>query len=144
MMAFDINEKGQITGEGSYLGKVVAYLMTPQPIGIALDIKPGDDLNNISLRSRGFISVAILTTDDFVASNVDPSSVEFGPGPAFIGDGGAHFDDVDFDGDPDLVLFFRIQDTGIECGDTSASLIGMTFDGHEIEGFDSIKTVRCD
>lgn len=40
-----------------------------------------------------------------------------------------HIEDVDGDGDLDLALHFRTQDTGIECGDTPASLAGETFSG---------------
>jgi len=42
-----------------------------------------------------------------------------------------------------MILHFNTQDTGIVCGDTSASLTGETVSGQEIEGSDSIKTVGC-
>jgi hypothetical protein len=42
-----------------------------------------------------------------------------------------------------MVLHFRTQETGIQCGDTQAGLTGMTVDGQEIEGADSIRTVGC-
>jgi hypothetical protein len=41
------------------------------------------------------------------------------------------------------VLLFKIRKTGIECGDTSASLSGTTFDGEAIQGTDGIRTVGC-
>ena len=41
------------------------------------------------------------------------------------------------DGLLDLVPHFRTSDTGLACGDTSASLAGTTFSGHHIEGADS-------
>ncbi len=52
-------------------------------------------------------------------------------------------EDVDGDGDTDLILHFRTQDTGIQCGNTSASLTGQTFSGQAIQGSDSIVTVGC-
>jgi len=55
----------------------------------------------------------------------------------------AALEDVDGDGDTDMILHFKTQATGIKCGDTSASLTGETFGGQMIEGSDSIRTVRC-
>jgi hypothetical protein len=87
--------------------------------------------------------VAILTTDTFDATTVDPLSTEFGPNGATEVHGRGHLKDANGDGRLDLVLHFNTQTTGIQCGDTSASLTGKTFGGQEIEGSDSIKTVGC-
>lgn len=108
---------------------------------VAIDIKPGSFPNSINPRSRGVIPVAILTTPTFDATTVDPSSVQFGPNLATP----VHsaLEDVDGDGDLDMILHFRTQETGINCGDTSASLTGRTNAGQAIEGSDFIKTVGC-
>ena len=108
-----------------------------------VDIKPGSYPNSINLKSRGVIPVAIITTDTFDATTVDPLSVEFGPNGAMESHGKGHIEDADADDDDDLVLHFRIQETGIACGDTSAVLRGKTFDGQLIEGSDLITTVGC-
>ena len=50
--------------------------------------------------------------------------------------------DVDSDGDMDLLLHFRISETGIQCGDTEATLIGEA-GSSSITGTDSIKTTGC-
>jgi hypothetical protein len=89
------------------------------------------------------IPVAILTTDTFDATAVDPLSVRFGPKSAKEAHQKGHIEDVNKDGGPDLVLHFRTQDTGLRCGDTSASLRGETFAEQRIEGADSIRTVGC-
>ena len=47
------------------------------------------------------------------------------------------------DGLPDLVLHFRTQDAGVQCGDTSVSITGQTVNGISIQGSDSITTVGC-
>jgi hypothetical protein len=52
-------------------------------------------------------------------------------------------EDVDGDGNIDMILHFKTQDTGIQCGKTFASLTGQTFDGRVVEGSDSIVTVGC-
>jgi len=112
-------------------------------IRVAIDIKPGSFPNSVNPKSKDVIPVAILTTDTFDATTVDPLSVNFGPNGATEAHRKGHTEDADGDGDNDLVLHFSIQDTGIQCGDTSASLTGETFGGQAIEGSDSIRTVGC-
>jgi hypothetical protein len=51
--------------------------------------------------------------------------------------------DADLDRDKDLAVTFKTRDTGIECGDTEATLTGTTFDSQEISGTDSIITILC-
>ena len=50
--------------------------------------------------------------------------------------------EVDGNGKRELLLRFEIQDTGIECGDTSATLTGQTY-GESIFGSSPTKTVQC-
>jgi hypothetical protein len=106
---------------------------------VKIDIKPG----SINPRSKGVIPVAILSTPEFDATDVDPATVEFGPDGAFEAHGKGHIQDVKRDGKKDLVLHFRTPETGIRCGDTVASLTSTTFDGNPIQGSDSIKIVGC-
>lgn len=108
-----------------------------------IDIKPDSDQNSVNLRSRGVIPVAILTTDDFDATTVDPLSIQFGPDGATEAHGNGHIEDADGDGDLDFILHFKTQETGVQCGDTQASLTGETFGGQMIEGTDSINAVGC-
>jgi hypothetical protein len=113
------------------------------PIQVTIDIKPGSSPNSINPKSQGVIPVAILTTDAFDATTVDPLSVRFGPKGATEAHNQGHIEDVNHDGEPDLVLHFETQATGIQCGDTSASLTGETFEGDPIQGSDAIQTVGC-
>ena len=108
-----------------------------------IDIHPGSFPNSINPRSKGVIPVAILTTDAFDATQVDPLSVKFGSGGATESHGRGHIEDANGDGHMDLVLHFATQDSGIQCVDTSAFLTGNTFTGLAIIGSDSIKTVGC-
>lgn len=109
---------------------------------IGLDIKPGGE-NSFNPRSRGVIGIAILTTQSFNASSVDVNSLRFGvtgqETPALR----AVLDDVDSDGDSDLLVFFRAQDTGINCDTLFTYISGETLTGQAIAGTDSIAVVGC-
>jgi len=77
-----------------------------EPKEITIDIKPGGNPNNINLKSKGVVSVAVLTTGDFDASDVEPSSVVFaGAKPVRW-----TLEDVDDDGAPDMLFHFKTQD----------------------------------
>ena len=89
------------------------------------------------------IPVAILTTDSFDATTVDPTTVLFGATGTEAAPVHAALKDVDGDGDIDVILHFHTGETGIQCGDTSASLTGETLSGELIAAFDSINTVAC-
>jgi hypothetical protein len=110
---------------------------------VSIDIKPESSTNSINVNSRGLITVAILTTEDFDATTVDSLSVTFAAGGAEAAKGKVYVEDVDSDGDLDLLLHFRTQGSGIACGDSETGLTGETFDGLAIEGVDSINTVGC-
>jgi len=116
------------------------------PLEVVIDIKPGSYPNSINLDSKGVIPVAILTTDaavgepvTFDATTVDPETVLFGPGKAAP----VHYalEDVDNDGDIDMILHFKTQETGITAGDTEATLTGETVDGRQFFGTDSVRIV---
>jgi Right handed beta helix region len=130
-------------GDGTAACDIGAFELQPQARTVALDIKPGTFPNTINPQSHGVIPVAILTTSTFDATLVDPLSVRFGPKGAKEAHQKGHVEDVNHDGEPDLVLHFATQATGITCGDTSASLTGETRDGDPIQGSDAITTVGC-
>jgi hypothetical protein len=121
-------------------------------VPIEIDIKPGSYPNSINCKNlKGMIPVAILTTEDFDATTIDHSTVRFGntgyeASEAHIykktGAMIRHEEDVDGDGDLDLVLHFLFSDTDLQCGDEEATLTGKTFDGQLIMGTDTIHTVN--
>ena len=115
--------------------------IVPAPMEVAIDINPGKDPNIINLKSGGFVSVAVLTEGDFDALQIDPDTAKFGPGHAVTVR--YRVKDIDSDGDDDLLLYHRIQQTGIACSDTQATLTGVLYDETPITGTDSVQTKNC-
>ena len=115
-------------------------------IDVDIDIKPGGEPNSINCHNdNGVIAVAILSTDDFDAMSVDHTTVVFaGAVETHVdqnGDARRHEEDVDGDGDTDLVLHFRKGDTDLTCASVEGELTGETFDGQPIKGADSVRMV---
>jgi hypothetical protein len=106
-------------------------------IEVAIDIKPGSEPNNINLRSRGKVWVAVLTADDFDATTVDPDTVLFaGAQPVRW-----KLKDADGDGDQDKVFQFNTEELDLTPDSTEATLTGETTGGQYIEGTDSVRIV---
>lgn len=116
-------------------------------IDIDIDIKPDSELNKINLKSKGVIPVAVLTTDDFNASEVDPESVTFaGAEPVR-----STLEDVDEDGDLDMLFHFKTQELNLdenitkaaeatEATETTLTLTGKRTDV-KIRGTDTVRIV---
>lgn len=124
---------------------------------VTINIKPGSDSNFVNCNNANeVIAVGILTTDDFDALSVNHTTVAFeGATETHVdrrsGLARRHEEDVDDDGDTDLVLHFRLGDTGLDCdstqgtfvvGEAQGTLVGETFDGMPFEGSDSVNMVR--
>lgn len=142
-----VQAEGQVSGcnvgQLDDWGGSLRVLTSPLVATVQIDIKPGSFPNSINPRSRGKIPVAILTTDTFDATTANPATVRFGPTGTEVGPVHSALEDVDGDGDIDLILHFITRATGIKCGDVSALLTGKTFGGQAIQGSDSITTVGC-
>jgi hypothetical protein len=143
------NEKSPTEPRMNYQNPII-IINAQTTIEVLIDIKPGSDPNPVNCQDNddnGVIPVAILTTDVFDATTVDHTTVTFGVDDATeihikkkSGKIKRHEEDVDLDGDTDLVFHFRSQDTGIVCGDSEVTLTGLTFGGIPIIGSDFIKT----
>lgn len=119
----------------------------PEVTPVIVDVKPGDDENTINTRSRGAVRVAVLTTRtaagdvaDFDALTVDAASVAFGPGGATAIQSRGDAEDVDADGDLDIVFRFDVVDADLPEDATEACLTGEAA-GRPISGCDSVRLV---
>jgi uncharacterized repeat protein (TIGR01451 family) len=132
-------------------------------VPVVINIAPASDPNS-QQRLKGTTPVAILATSageygtplDFDISLVDPLSVRFGP-PEIWGDDAlgaterhnrGHYEDsyeldeVTKDGDIDLVLHFKTQESGLQSSDTQACVKGEFTDAtgtHQFFGCDAIR-----
>jgi len=106
-------------------------------IEVEIDIKPGSDPNSINLKSKGVVPVAVLTTDDFDASNVDPETVVFaGASPMRW-----TMEDVDGDDDDDMLFHFKTQELNLTEDSTEATLTGEAYIGQPVKGTDTVNIV---
>jgi hypothetical protein len=128
------------------IGIKVDPVAPPLPVFVDIDLKPGNKRNVVNPREKGSIWVAILSDTD-PGAPFDPSSLVRIPTVKFGPDGGEavryKVKDVNSDGLGDLLLRFRIPETGIACGDTEATLVGETVGGQRFTGTATIKTASC-
>lgn len=135
MGIYGINDNGVMVGGSG--GNAYIITRVNEPTRITIDIKPGSDPNSINLKSNGVVPVAILSTIDFEATVVDPGTVLFvGASPVK-----STMEDVNQDGDIDLLLHFKTQDLNLTQDSTEATLTGETMDGTLIEGTDTVNIV---
>jgi YVTN family beta-propeller protein len=111
---------------------------------VEIDIKPGSFPNSINLGARGTLPVAILSSETFDATTVDPMTVKLAGAPVKLKPNGrpmASVEHVDADGRLDLVVHVEIVALQLTSADTQAVLEGKTFGGTAIRGTDSVRVV---
>jgi hypothetical protein len=126
--------------------------VTVSVIEVSIDIKPGSFPNSINMGSRGVVPVAFLTVPDFDASTIDPATVtlrgeDFTDGlvklrgkkdaPVPI----SNLEDVDEDGDLDLVVHLVTEQLAEYELVAICELGALTYEGHVVSGSDTIRVV---
>lgn len=109
---------------------------------VAVDVRPGTDVNAVDPEARGLVPVAILGSVDFSVSDVNVETLAFGPDGARASRFGRGIvRDVDRDGLDDLLALFPIARTGIEPGDDQACVTFRSVHGIVFTGCDAIWTL---
>lgn len=126
-------------------------LISSPVLPVEIDIKPGNSANSINVRDQGLLPVAVLSDVAFDAHDIDPRTVRLGGvglatrGPASTLKLAYSYEDINDDGDLDLVVFFRVQDlvaaNALTTSTTQLTLTANTYSGIPLEGSDSVSVV---
>ena len=111
-----------------------------------VDIKPKSDPNSINIKSMGVIPVAILGTSTLNVTDIDVTTLMFenaSPTHELTKALGKHITNVNNDNWDDLISHYSQKQTGIQCGDTEATITWELLNGTPMEGTDSINPVPC-
>jgi hypothetical protein len=112
-----------------------------EPLEVTIDFMPRGLKNVINVKKQGRFWVAVLSGGAFDAVQVDPSTVELGPGHA--APDRYRVKDIDGDGAMDQTFRFRTPAVGIACGDKRVKLGAETYAGEMIYGTDDIRVIGC-
>jgi hypothetical protein len=110
---------------------------------VPIDFSPGNSHNSVNPRTSAMVTVAVVSTDYFDATTLVTDSVRFGKTGSEAEPQAIFSRDVNWDGEDDVLLHFRIRDTGLVCWDTMVVLTGSTNSGVPVTGYDFIYTLGC-
>ena len=126
------------SGPPQYVFSSLTYRFGPQA---GVDIQP----SRINLRSRGKVPVAILSTENFDASTIDPGTVTVAGAPVDVkpqGTRASSLQDINGDGLLDLVVHINTAEVQLTDFNTEALVEGLTFGGKFFWGTDVIEVVE--
>lgn len=119
--------------------------LSPLPLGVAIDVKPGSTTNSINLASAGVVPVGIMGSETFDVSTVDPETVSLaGASVKLVGKGSKYLCQEEYLNDDDFVdLLCKIETEQllINEGESIVVLEARQFDGKSIRGEDNIRIV---
>lgn len=109
-----------------------------------IDVTPSDPANRISCNPRSEVSVAILTDYGFDATNIDAATLEVGQQDRSLSrqEPKTRLQDVDGDGDLDLIAQLPLQGSGVACSQDRLMVSGLTKQGRHFAGVQSVTMVR--
>jgi hypothetical protein len=156
-----------ITGTDKASGETFEYqytesthTLTELPLIVVVDIKPGSCPNPLNTKSKGVLPVAILGTEGFDVTTIDPASIKLEGVSAIRSNLEDVAAPVDTQGDcdctsegpddfMDMTLKFNTQDIvetlgeDVSDGDTKTlTLTGLTWDGAELAGSDCVLILK--
>jgi hypothetical protein len=116
----------------------------PAPaLRVTIDVKPGDNPTSLEPKREGMVPIAVLSSKDFDATAADLGSIRAGA----TGTEGSMFrsmkEDVDHDGDVDLIILFRVADLALTCSAKGITVKGKTGQGRDFEGTETVTMTGC-
>jgi hypothetical protein len=123
---------------------IIEYQPPAAPaLAVNIDVLPGNPDNIVFPNRTGRLPVAVMSSADFDASEIDTASLRFGYGAA---QHAGPVEQLDLDGQfgDDLQARFPVPDAAIECNDTEVTLTGVTTAGTPFAGTDSIDASQCE
>ena len=131
-------------GNAGFSGSVYDNIeLADPPLAVSIDVLPGSSANNVYPNKTGKLPVAVLSSAEFDATQVNPATLKFGSSEASPSDP-AVIADIDGVFGNDTSVRFRVEETGIFCDDTEVTLVGETYAGEAFAGADSIDASDCE
>lgn len=110
---------------------------------VEIDVLPNDATNKVYPNKGGNLPVAVLSSAEFDATQVDPATLRFAVEEAAVV-GEVSISDVDGLFGDDTTARFKVGEAGILCNDTEVTLAGSTYAGEPFAGTDSIDASECE
>jgi hypothetical protein len=110
---------------------------------VEIDVLPGDALNKVYPNKAGKLPVAVLSSAEFDATQIDPATLKFGLGEAAVADS-VTISNVDGEYGADTTARFKVAESGIFCNDTEVALSGETYAGEAFTGIGTIDATECE
>lgn len=134
-----VNNAGNVGFSGSAYDNIV---LADGPLAVSIDVLPGNAANKVYPNKAGKLPVAVLSSAEFDATQVDPATMTFGFGEATPA-APLVISNVDGAFGPDATTRFLVEESGIFCDDTEVTLNGETYAGEAFSGTGSIDASDC-
>lgn len=122
---------------------IAAQNRTSPVLRVTIDVKPGDNPTSLEPKREGMVPIAVLSSKEFDATHIDTATVRAGATGTEGGMVRAMMEDVDHDGDTDLMMLFRVPDLQLTCGAKSITVKGKTDQGRDFEGSEPVTMNGC-
>lgn len=116
----------------------------PTSLSVTIDIKPGSSTNPVNPRSNGMLPVVVFGSPGLDTLQIDITNLRLGITGLEAAPRKNHsYQDVNLDGEMDLMLQFRIPETGITCTTNQLLMTGQMLNGLPLTGSDIVTPVGC-